>query len=219
MLPWSDIETVLLDLDGTVIDLAFDNFLWGDLLPEYAAKALGACEAEIAREIELASSDRPPLTYYSVEHWSQHFATDVVALHRELQHFVFYRKGSLEFLRQVRNRVNRVVVVSNGHPSAIAVKNSALNFSSLVDVVFSAFDLGTPKQDYAFWARLREIEPFQPDRTLFVDDTPAVLKAARNFGIGHVFAIDQPDTTQPPVATTHKPSIRYLSELVDPVDD
>ena len=219
MLPWSDIETVLLDLDGTVIDLAFDNFLWGDLLPEYAAKALGSCAAEIAREIELASSERPPLTYYSVEHWSQRFATDVIALHRELQHFVFYRKGSLEFLRHVRNRVDRVVVVSNGHPSAIAAKNSALDFSSFVDEVFSAFDLGVPKQEPEFWALLQEVEPFRSDRTLFVDDTPAVLKAARNYGIGHVFAIDLPDTTQPPIALPHKPSIRYLSELMNPVDD
>ncbi|NLD01354.1 MAG: haloacid dehalogenase, partial [Gammaproteobacteria bacterium] len=38
-LPWAHIDTVLLDMDGTLLDLHFDNFFWLKYLPQcYAEK-------------------------------------------------------------------------------------------------------------------------------------------------------------------------------------
>lgn len=34
MLAWQEIDTVLLDMDGTLIDLHFDNYFWQRLVPE-----------------------------------------------------------------------------------------------------------------------------------------------------------------------------------------
>ena len=31
---WNDIKTVLLDVDGTLLDLHFDNSVWDNALPE-----------------------------------------------------------------------------------------------------------------------------------------------------------------------------------------
>ena len=33
MIDWSCIDTVLLDMDGTLLDLHFDNFFWSEHLP------------------------------------------------------------------------------------------------------------------------------------------------------------------------------------------
>jgi hypothetical protein len=50
---WSAIDTVLLDLDGTLLDQAYDNHIWRDLLPQRYALSqsmdLHAAYAEIAR--------------------------------------------------------------------------------------------------------------------------------------------------------------------------
>jgi hypothetical protein len=35
MIDWSEIETVMLDMDGTLLDLSFDNYFWRSVVPEY----------------------------------------------------------------------------------------------------------------------------------------------------------------------------------------
>ena len=34
MINWDDVDTVLLDMDGTLLDLRYDNMLWNTLLPQ-----------------------------------------------------------------------------------------------------------------------------------------------------------------------------------------
>ena len=41
MLDWSRIDTVLLDMDGTLLDLNFDNYFWQKHLPLRYAEARG----------------------------------------------------------------------------------------------------------------------------------------------------------------------------------
>jgi putative hydrolase of the HAD superfamily len=38
---WSRIDTVLLDMDGTLLDLRFDNWFWQELIPSRYAAAHG----------------------------------------------------------------------------------------------------------------------------------------------------------------------------------
>ena len=40
-LPWPEIHTVLLDMDGTLLDLRFDNHFWRELVPERYAERHG----------------------------------------------------------------------------------------------------------------------------------------------------------------------------------
>ena len=43
---WTQIDVVLLDLDGTLLDLAFDNYVWMARIPELFAEANGLSIAE-----------------------------------------------------------------------------------------------------------------------------------------------------------------------------
>ena len=36
---WQHIDTVLFDLDGTLLDLAFDNHLWREIVPAEIGRA------------------------------------------------------------------------------------------------------------------------------------------------------------------------------------
>src|SRR5450631_4537010 len=43
---WSRIDTVLLDMDGTLLDLRFDNWFWQELIPSRYAAAHGLSPAQ-----------------------------------------------------------------------------------------------------------------------------------------------------------------------------
>jgi FMN phosphatase YigB (HAD superfamily) len=109
-LDWDQIDTVLLDLDGTLLDLGFDNDFWLDFIPAVyaAAQALtveqaNACAARVACE---------------------------------------------------------------GHPGSTVSRRMPAQMESEL-----------------FWTAVREVEPFDSQRSLFVDDSPPVLRAAQEAGI------------------------------------
>ncbi len=59
-----------------------------------------------------------------------------------------------------------------------------------------AHDLGLPKEDPGFWSRLQQQTAFDPARTLFVDDSLAVLRSANSYGIKYLLTILLPDSRQ-----------------------
>jgi putative hydrolase of the HAD superfamily len=48
MINWNNIDTVLLDMDGTLLDLHFDNYFWLTHVPQRYAEAHGI-DAEEAK--------------------------------------------------------------------------------------------------------------------------------------------------------------------------
>jgi len=58
----------------------------------------------------------------------------------------------------------------------------------------SAHDDGTPKEQPEFWQKMQIKEPFDPVRLLLIDDNKNVLRAAQEYGLGHLLGIKRPDS-------------------------
>ena len=92
----NDIDTLLLDMDGTLLDLRFDNHFWVDHLPERYQHIHGVNEGEAYAHVEQSLSDKEgTMDWYCVEHWSDHFDVDIMSLKYEIQHMIEFREGSL----------------------------------------------------------------------------------------------------------------------------
>jgi putative hydrolase of the HAD superfamily len=65
------------------------------------------------------------------------------------------------------------------------------------DHMVVSHDFGLPKEDVKFWEHVQEVEPYDPQRTLLVDDSLPVLRSARDYGIKWLLAVYEPDTQQP----------------------
>src|SRR3954471_125463 len=132
---WREIDTVLLDLDGTLLDQAYDNHIWRDLVPQrYAvAKALEmqAAYVEIARRFAERSGT---LDWYCIEYWSRNLGIDIGALHREVRSHVAWLPGAQEFLRRMRAAGKRLLLLTNSHPIALAVKHEQTGVLDYLDV-------------------------------------------------------------------------------------
>jgi putative hydrolase of the HAD superfamily len=194
------IDTLLLDLDGTLLDLAFDTHFWLEVVPAYYGRKRGmsaseAMEKEIGPRLRSAEGT---LNWYSLDYWSQALELDLSAIKIEHDSRIAWLPGAQDFLRRQRAAGRRLVLATNSHPEALRIKDQKVGVRLLLDAAYSSGEFGAPKEYAEFWLRLRKAEPFDPARTAFIDDSPKVLAAARNAGIGMVIAVTDPDSSRPP---------------------
>ena len=192
---WSQIDTICLDLDGTLLDQAYDNHIWRDLVPQRFAVAqsmdLHAAYAEISRRFAARSGT---LDWYCIEYWSRSLGVDIGALHREVRSHVAWLPGAREFLTRMRAAGKRLLLLTNSHPAALAVKHEQTGVLDYLDASVTSHDFGHPKEDARFWEAARERFGFDPRRSLFADDNSRMLDAARAAGIRWVFGVRHWDT-------------------------
>ncbi len=212
---WSNIDTVLLDMDGTLLDLKYDNHLWNVELPKRYAQqhSLSLADAETAL-FDYMASVRGHIHFYCLDHWAEHTGLDMLELHQCCVELIDYRPGAVHFLEFLRTTNKRSVLVTNAHRMSLEVKCAAIDLCTRLDRCISCHDYGRPKEDSRFWQQLSSEEPFDPARTLFIDDNAEVLAAAAAYGIQHLVTISQPDSARPARQQLAYPVVNDLAHLI-----
>ena len=217
---WSGIDTVLLDMDGTLLDLRFDNLFWQEIVPRRYGEIHGLAPEEARRRLRPRFEARQgTLEWYCLDHWSAELGIDIALLKEEVEDHIDFLPDVPEFLRAVRAAGKRLVLVTNAHRASLAVKLRRTRLDEYLDAIHSSHDIGMPKEEPRFWAALREREPYDPARTVLVDDSLPVLRAAHTAGIGRVVAIRRPDTTRPARRVDDFHAVDALPELGTPRDE
>lgn len=215
MLPWNEIDTVLLDMDGTLLDLRFDNHFWLERIPEQYARLHGidvvTAKSEFLRRADAVTGT---LKWYCVDHWTQELGLDIPALKREVKHMIRVHPHVKEFLGALRAAGKRTALVTNAHGKSLSLKMERTGLDACLDAIVCAHDLGLPKEDDMFWQRLGGHMYFDPASTLLVDDTIAVLKSAQRFGLRFLVAVLRPDSTVAPRNPGEFMAIEDFSELM-----
>ncbi|MDZ4255121.1 MAG: GMP/IMP nucleotidase [Sulfuritalea sp.] len=215
LLDWSRIDSVLLDMDGTLLDLNFDNHFWQVHLPQRYAAARGLPPGSGREELMARFHARAgTLDWYSVDFWETELELDIMRLKEEVAHLIDIHPHVTAFLDAVRASGRRVVLATNAHHKSVTLKMARTGLTPRFDAIVSSHALGAAKEAQEFWQRLQQIEPFDPARTLLVDDSLPVLDSARRYGIAHLVAVKKPDTRQPQKDTGDYPAIDDFSQLM-----
>ncbi len=215
MLEWDKIDTVLLDMDGTLLDLHYDNYFWLTHLPHRYAQIHNTNAEQTKAELtHRFVSERGSLQWYCTDYWSNELNIDVPALKREIDHKVAIRPFVNEFLNALKQSHRRCLLVTNAHRDSVDIKMNRINLLPLFDEVVSSHDYQSPKEQQQFWHSLHDQHPFEPSRTLLVDDTETVLASARTFGISHLVAPAQPDSKKEVRDNLAFPSIVHFDEIM-----
>ena len=215
MLDWKAIDTVLLDMDGTLLDLHYDNHFWQIYVPARYAEQHGLDHAEAHAEcFRRYNAKAGTLDWYCVDYWTEALNLDIAALKEEVAHLIQVHPDVPEFLVAARRAGKRVALVTNAHHKSLDLKMRRTGLAAYFDAIHSSHSFGLAKEVPEFWAALRAAEPFDPARTLLADDSLPVLRAAAGYGIRHLLAIRQPDTKLPPRDTAEFPAIHRFSEVM-----
>jgi len=215
MIDWKTIDTVLLDMDGTLLDLHFDYYFWFQHLPLRYAQAHQVDE-EQARDylMQKIKQYEGTLQWYCLDHWSEMINMDVPALKREVQHKIKIRPHAEEFLLRLKALGKKLVLITNSHPAGMHLKLDVTQIDQHLDLVISSHEFQAPKEEQYFWQQLIEREHFDKHRTLFIDDTPRILRSAQTFGIEHLVCITLPDSQRPAHAPEEFLGIEHFDEIM-----
>jgi putative hydrolase of the HAD superfamily len=214
-LDWNRIDTVLLDMDGTLLDLHFDNHFWQAHVPLRYAEIKGMTR-EAAREELMGRyhARAGSLEWYSVDFWETELEMDIMRLKEEVSHLIAVHPSVVDFLAALRFAGKRVVLVTNAHHKSVTLKMAKTGLRPHFDAVITSHELGHAKEEQEFWHRLQEVEPFDPAKSLLVDDSLPVLDSGRTYGIHHLVAVRKPDTKLPEKDTGDYPAIVSFAEIM-----
>ena len=212
---WHNIKTVLLDLDGTLLDLHFDNHFWLHHVPLRYADKHNITPAE-ASDALMAHYTRAKgsLDWYCIDFWTRELELDIEQLKHEVADKIAVHPSVPEFLGALREADKRIVLVTNAHPASLKLKMHKTGLDEYFDRMINAHDIGMAKEQPGFWQKLKQVESFSRASTLLIDDNLEVLNCAEAYGIQYLLAVHQPDSQKAHMETRHFRAVKDFSEIM-----
>ncbi len=89
-------------MDGTVLDLRFDNLFWLEALPRRWAQVHGVGEEEAIVMLKARfDARRGTLDWYCIDHWSEELGVDIAALKVEMSRQTWFSLYTAALGREV----------------------------------------------------------------------------------------------------------------------
>ena len=128
-------------MDGTLLDLHFDNYFWLQFMPEKYAELFGIEREEANRVLKQASDETSgTLNWYCLDYWSERLNMPVAELKHDIVEKIQYRPHVKDFLEMLKQQGKRAVIVTNAHRDSVNLKMSKTGLDQLVDRIISSHD-------------------------------------------------------------------------------
>lgn len=212
--PWTEIDTIFLDMDGVLLDRYFDDFFWTEFVPQ-KWQAQNGGSLQDARQNLLATYKRveSTLDWYSLDYWSKQLQLDIPELQKEACAHITLRPRALDFLLSIQKQGKPLYLITNAHPKTITLKLEKFNLWPWFEQVISAEEIGFAKEQVQFWGTLQKHLPYTAETTFFADDTEKVLLSAQNRGPHHLLHIAKPSSQEEPRYSRNFPSVNHLADI------
>lgn len=215
MINWSQIDTVLLDMDGTLLDLHFDNHYWLEVVPkQLAIRDQVSFETAQQALFDLYKQVEGQIEWYCLDYWQEKLQLPIMELKRDIEHLISIRDDVPEFLTALKKAGKHLILLTNAHPDSLSLKIERTQLDQYLDKLVSTHEYGVSKESQKLWHAVEADLGFDKARTLFVDDSLTVLASAKQFGIKHLLAVANPDSKQANKEITEYDSITDYRTLL-----
>jgi len=215
LIDWNSIDTVLLDMDGTLLDRHFDDHFWLEHVPKRWAERNGT-SLEYAREhlYSLFRSQENTLNWTDLDYWSDRLLMDIPLLKQEVDHLIAVHPFVVEFLLFLKQHRKSIWLVTNAHSKTLDLKMRKTRIGTYFDGIISAHQIGLPKEDDRFWSALQQFISYDPFTTLLGEDSEKNLGTAQRFNIRYLVYVSRYSSTVRPEHSLVYKSIEYFSQLI-----
>lgn len=212
---WQDVDTVLLDMDGTLLDLAFDTHFWQKLVPETLSAQrsipLDAAHQLIRQEYHAVQHT---LNWYCLDFWSERLGLDIFAMTTVQGPKAVLREDTAPFLEALKSCGKKRILLTNAHPYNLAVKLQHTGLAQHLDLLLSTHTFGYPKEDQRLWQAVVAHTGLNKARTVFIDDSEPILDAAAKFGIRYCLGVANPDSGMVDKTYQRHPAVNDYRRLI-----
>jgi len=215
IIDWNNIDTVLLDMDGTILDRHFDDHFWLEHAPKRWSER-NHTTLEYAKEhlYSLFRSQENTLNWTDLDYWSDRLKLDIPVLKQEVEHLIAVHPYVIEFLLFLKHSGKTVWLVTNAHSKTLDLKMKNTRIGPYFDGIISAHQVGLPKEDERFWGKLQKFITYDPERTMLGEDSETNLATAESFSIRYLVYISRYSSKIEPRRSEHFPTIEYFNRLI-----
>ncbi|MFQ3573496.1 MAG: HAD-IA family hydrolase [Thermodesulfovibrionales bacterium] len=209
------IDTVMIDMDGTMLDKYFDDYFWEHLVPEMYAERhnipLNTAKEEL---FNLYKSHEKTLNWTDIDFWSTELDLDIPALKEQIRHLIEVHPNVEDFLKVMKDMGKRILLVTNAHYKVLDIKLKKTKIGKYFDKCITSFEIGYPKELIDFWREFQRVIPFEKHKVMFIDDTCDVLRTAKDFGIHYVVLKQKASSMKPDKPCPDFFSFQDFGELI-----
>ncbi|MBI5557451.1 MAG: HAD hydrolase-like protein [Deltaproteobacteria bacterium] len=212
---WDEIQTVMLDMDGTLLDKHFDDYFWEEHVPEIYAKENNINFWDAYDELMAKyKSQEGTLKWTDINFWSKELRLDLVEMKSRINHLIQVHPYVIDFLMFCKRNCKKIYLVTNAHSKTLAIKMAHTEIDAHFDKIVCSEEIGIAKEEPEFWPRLEKKLNFDKNKSLLVDDNEQVLNTADTYGIKHLIFVAKSSSKKPVVYSKKYPSIIFFKELM-----
>ena len=192
---WDSIETFFLDMDGTRLDLSYDNYFWHKHIPKVYAKINNISYIK-SKEIfeKMYKEKQGTLDWYCLNYWSDKLKINLNSELLKTKNKIKIFPGVIDFLLQLKKRNIKIILLTNCPRDMLNVKFNEKKLWGYFDNIISSEDYGFAKETNEFWNYLDKELIYNKKTTVFIDDNQNVLDFAYRHGLKNIIAINFPDS-------------------------
>lgn len=191
---FKDIECLLIDMDGVILDNAYDNDFWQNQIPEVIADSKGIAFDDAKRlAIQIFNYKKNTKDWYDVDYWSNMLNIDIEAQKRSEKSFsrISLYDGVIDTLSVLKNKT-KMILITNAHRKTLNIKLEKYNLTPYFDEMVCAHELNYVKEDIQLWYMLRSKYRLDYEKTLLVEDTINNINVGLSAGIsGAIYVGDE----------------------------
>lgn len=212
---WAKIDTVLLDMDGTLIDQYHEDIFWDKKVPaEYAKKHNIPIKEAYKILHNMYREKEGTMEWGNLDFWEKKLGMDLWKIRYSMTHMIKMHPHTMRFLKFLKKQKKRVHLVTSAYPRDMNLKINIIGIANYFDSIHSETEVNVSKNEKAFWIRLNKIIKFDKKRTLLAENNKKVLMSAQAFGIKYLLLKSKYSSRKPAERSREFICVHHFDDII-----